>query len=271
VSHDRCFSGAPDGERRCLIAIVHNGPVVFTQTVRSLMELAFGNRVETAKAAHGFAEIAFAWFSSFPRVDAMRDAALQGAIEDGFTHVLFLDADMVWPTDVLERMLRHHAAGIVGGLYVLKAPPYSPVALTEIVHTDGAVNHYAYLADYGEDLVAVSVLGMGCTLIPVTVAAAIGARPWFDYRNDNDGWPRVSEDVPFCERAKAAGVPLWLDPTVKCGHVTTTVVDERFHRRYQAGQRATAEAPMHASVPELEVGMDVIGNAVGEAIEGAPV
>lgn len=273
MSADRCSWDVPEAHRRCLIAIVHNGPVVFTQTVRSLMELAFGNRVEKAKATHRFAEIAFAWFSGFPRVDAMRDCAMHQAQRDGFSHVLFLDADMVWPTDVLVKMLRHHAAGIVGGLYLLKAPPYSPVALTDIVESEGGVDHYAYLAEYGDELVPVNVLGMGCTLVPVAVLDKIGARPWFSYQEDQDGWPRVSEDVPFCKKAREAGVPILLDPTVKCGHVTTDVIDERYHRRYQASMRAAEEAPVHVRVetPTIEAGIDTIGAAVTEAIEGAPL
>lgn len=257
MSRSPFFSVAPE-DRRCLIAIVHNGPVVCTQTARSLMELGFGNRVETAKQAHGFAEIGFAWFSNFPRVDAMRDSALLSACRDGFSHVLFLDADMVWPSDVLVRMLRHHDAGIVGGLYLLKGPPYSPVALADIVETTKAgVNHYAYQVEYGTELIDVNILGMGCTLIPLEAVRRMGPRPWFLYEDDGEGWPRVSEDVPFCRRAKACGVPILFDPTVKCGHVTSTIIDERFHKRYQASIRAAERAPIR-----LEVGPEP---------EGAPV
>lgn len=251
MSRSPFFSVAPD-DRRCLIAIVHNGPVVCTETAKSLMGLGFGNRVETAKQAHGFVEISFAWYSQFPRVDAMRDSAIAGALRDGFSHVLFLDADMVWPTDVLVQMLRHHDAGIVGGLYLLKGPPYSPVHLGQIAETKDGVNHYVYQTEYGTDLVDVNVLGMGCTLIPLEAVRRMGARPWFLYEDDGEGWPRVSEDVPFCRRAKACGVPVLFDPTVKCGHVTSTVIDERFHQRYQASVRAAAAAPVRLEVSEAE-------------------
>jgi GT2 family glycosyltransferase len=241
MSENRYFSVGPNPSptRRCLVALVHNGPVVCVETAISLMELGWGNRVETAKIAHGFSEIAFVWERSFPRVDAMRDKVMVGALAEGFSHVLFLDADMVWPTNTLERMLRHHSAGIVGGLYVLKAPPYSPVALGAPVKTEAGVTHYAFETDLGEDLKPVHVLGMGCTLIPTEVCAAIGPRPWFTYEDDADGWPRVSEDVPFCRKAKAAGFPILLDPTVSCGHATTQVIDERWHRRYQQSHAAS--------------------------------
>ena len=76
---------------------------------------------------------------------------------------------------------------------------------------------------------------------------AIGPRPWFEYQLDDDGWPKVSEDVPFCVKAKAAGVRLYLDPTVKCGHVHTQIVDEKFHKRYQASIQETVQR-VHVTV-----------------------
>lgn len=255
MSTSPCAWDVPDGERRCLVVVCHNGPVVQTLATRSLMELGWGNRIELAKAAHGFAEISFHWQGGFPRVDAMRDAAAAMALRNGFTHLLSLDADMVFPSNVLERMLRHHAAGIVGGLYCLKAPPYSPVALGAVAAVQDGVTHYTYQVDYGTDVVPVNVLGMGCTLIPVKVFELIGPRPWFTYENDADGWPLVSEDVPFCRKAKDAGIPVLFDPTVKCGHLTTEVIDERYHFRYQqsvqaaAGQITIVEAPPAAGVP----------------------
>lgn len=233
-----CDWDAPEGERRCLVVICHNGPVVSTKVTQSLMTIGWGNRTAIAKEAHGFREISFHWQSNFPRVDAMRDAAAEFAIREGFTHILSLDADMIFPENVLGQMLRHHAAGIVGGLYCLKAPPYSPVALGEVEKQEDGVTHYRYQTDYGTELLEVNVLGMGCTLIPVKTFSMIGPRPWFTYENDGDGWPLVSEDVPFCRKAKAAGMPILFDPTVKCGHLTTTVIDERFHHRYQASVKA---------------------------------
>lgn len=223
-------------DRRCLVAICHNSPVVFTETARSLMEIGWGNRVQEAKDANGFAAIDFAWCCSFPRVDAMRDWIVSQALKhgSGYTHVLFLDADMVWPSDVLTRMLRHHDAGIVSGLYHLKGTSHAPVAMRNGTVAEGSrVTQYEHDHSYletGSDLRAEDIIGMGCTLIPLSVFEAIGPRPWFEYRDDDLGWPRVSEDVPFCQKAKAAGVPIWLDPSVKCGHVTTKTITEHWYK-----------------------------------------
>jgi GT2 family glycosyltransferase len=220
-------------EKRCLVAVCHNSPVVLTLTCQSLMEIGWGNRVQDAKDAHGFAAIDFAWSSSFPRVDSLRDSIVFRA-KDRYSHILFLDADMVWPTDVLSKMLAHHDQGIVSGLYHLKAGDYAPVAMGNGVVLEGSsVTNYYHDRDYhetGDSLRAQEVVGMGCTLIPLAVFDAIGPRPWFAYELDDEGWPRVSEDVPFCRKARDAGYAIWLDPSVKCGHVTTQVITESWHK-----------------------------------------
>lgn len=231
-----------------MVAVCHNGPVVHTQTARSLMELGWGNRVETAKAAHGFEEISFMWATTFPRVDALRDSAADLCVKEGFSHILFLDADMVWPTDTLTRMLAHHDKGIVGGLYVMRQPPYAPVALRDgVVPVGSTATQYTHAAEAltGAELVPCDVLGMGCTLIPVDVFTQIGPRPWFEYANDDHGWPCVTEDVRFCQKAAAAGVPILLDPTISCGHLSTHVVDRKTAIRYRDdGARVAASLPV---------------------------
>jgi hypothetical protein len=225
------------------VAVCHNGPVVYTQTTRSLMEIGWGDRVSRAKDATGFTEIAFHWAHNWPRVDALRDSTAVLAMQEGFSHILFLDADMVWPSDVLLRMLAHHDKGIVSGLYVMRHPPYAPVALLRGTVPDGSgVTQYEHDNDARMSTPGLreqDVVGMGCALVPVSVFSAIGPRPWFHYQDDDQGWPRVTEDVPFCQKAKAAGYRVWLDPTVSCGHAVVDIVDMRWHHRYQESQAAS--------------------------------
>ena len=56
-------------------------------------------------------------------------------------------------------------------------------------------------------------------MVPVKAALAIGRRPWFEYMPDKIGLPSVTEDVAFCARARAVGCPIWVDPTIECGHI----------------------------------------------------
>ena len=243
--------------KRCLVAICHNLPVVYRKTAQSLMEMGWGDRLARAKTAHGFETVDHAWFFRSPRVDALRDRAAVAAMDGPpggapYTHLLFLDADMIWPSNVIELMLAHHDKGIVSGLYFLKYPPYRPIALRDGVETDG-VWMYQHDKDYAESGGALrpeQVVGMGCTLIPVSVFAQLGPRPWFTYQNDAEGWPQVSEDVPFCRAAAAAGVDIWLDPTIKCGHIMVDVIDEKHGVRYKASEQASQSAVTISPVAE---------------------
>ncbi len=237
--------------RKCLVAICHNWPVVFSKTAQSLMELGWGDRVARAKSVHGFDAIDHAWFFRSPRVDALRDMAAVAAQKEGYTHLLFLDADMVWPSDLLVKMLAHQDDGIVSGLYITKHPPYYPVALTDGKEQDGVTiyTHEKGFNPADASLRPVEVVGMGCTLIPMDVFDAIGPRPWFSYEDDADGWPMVSEDVPFCRRARAAGFRVSLAPGIACGHAHVDLIDKRHWRRYMDSERHTATQPVTPAHP----------------------
>ena len=41
--------------------------------------------------------------------------------------------------------------------------------------------------------------------------------PWFEYHEENGN--AISEDVWFCQQARKAGIPIWADKRVACGHI----------------------------------------------------
>jgi hypothetical protein len=229
--------------KQLLVVPCHNGPVVYTKTAMSLMQLGWGNRIADAKAAHGFDAIDLFWSTNWPRVDLLRDQAIVFARSEGFSHVLFLDADMTWPHDVLKQMLRHaDRRAIVSGLYFMRGGPHAPVAMGDKFRQDGSqVDHFAFrdLTSTREDgLIACDVVGMGCCLIPLAVFEAIGDRPWFFYKDDDEGWPRVTEDVPFCLAVRTAGWEVLLDPSVECGHLELVARNRGFYEGYKLAQQA---------------------------------
>ncbi len=230
-------------DRRCLVAICHNWPMMFTKSALSLMQIGYGDRVQQAMARNGFGAVHFAAFSKSPRVDALRDMAAVAALRDGYSHILFLDADMIWPDDTLIRMLAHHDKGIVSGFYVQKYAPYYPIGLIgPVIPEEGGAQFYAHDKDWDPKDTALRpelVVGMGCTIIDVDVFRKIGDRPFFHYEDNADGWPMVSEDVPLCRKALAAGFGVWLDPAVRCGHAMVDVIDHRHWRRQMASEKHT--------------------------------
>ena len=245
------------------MAICHNGPVVYRQTNMSLMELGWGDRIPYAREKYGFDTICLRWFTDGPRVDMLRNQAIKAALkglkdepkgkEIPFTHIVFLDADMVWPTTVISDLLAHHDDGIVAGLYTIKGPPYTPVHLKDQIESpgDGPVLFNRVL-EFDTELVPCDVVGMGCTIIPVELCKAMGTGKWFEYRDDAHGMPRVSEDVPFCLKAKALGAKIAFDPMIRCGHVTNALIDHRYHHRYQASVKHSETIGATVSIKQPE-------------------
>ncbi len=158
------------------------------------------------------------------------------AIKMGASHVLFLDADMTWTKDgsLLYKMLPHHSIGIVSGVYHLKNWPYWPVVLDKPY-----INEKTHLIDYyytreainSGQLFRADLIGMGCALVPVAAAVAIGQRPWFEYMPDHIGLPAITEDVAFCARARAIGCPIWVDPSIECGHIAQQEITKPWWER----------------------------------------
>lgn len=227
-----------DDRPRVLVAICHNVGVVERVAAQSLIEIGWGNRIQRVKDDLGIASIDLAWFTMLPRVDALRNVALEQAMRDDFTHVIFLDGDMVFPTNVLHQLLRHiPRQAVVSGFYTQRRYPFHPIALRAgKPHESGLFNVYQSDGDYTDvdehGLREEEVIGMGCALIPLHIVRAMGPRPWFEYRDDADGWPMITEDVPFCERVRAAGFAIYLDPAIKCGHLFHDVATEAHWQRY---------------------------------------
>jgi predicted O-methyltransferase YrrM len=213
----------PPKSRSCLVAVCCNERNIPRHTAESLVRIGWGQRVTNAMKRHGFTSVDFTWTSRYVSVADIRDEAVLTAFRGEYSHILFLDADMVWPADVLDKMLRHHGRGIVSGLYHLKTWPHWPVALKGAVWNEADQNydyHYDEKVVSGDDMLrSQQLVGMGCTLVPMELFRRY-ERPWFKYQLDGEGTSTITEDVYFCQQAQALGCPIWLDPSVECGHIS---------------------------------------------------
>jgi len=128
----------------------------------------------------------------------LRQSAVFTALAVGASHILFIDSDMRFPEATLECLLSRDKA-IVGANYVMRTMPSLWTANTE----------NACVSSVGKTgLERVDVLGFGVVLIRTEVFRAL-ERPWFE--TPYNGQIHVGEDVYFCQQAKAAGLPVWVD------------------------------------------------------------
>lgn len=219
----------PEGQRSVLFAVASNFPFCWTPTTVSLWEM--GVTMREQAAAHGFSKVHTFWAQTSPGVDDLRDECVFEALRLGASHLVFLDADQVWPSQTVSMLLAHHDRGIVAGQYHLRGRLHEPVALLKSQDDpDPNMYTYDYYAHEEHDLRPVDVVGMGCTLIPMALFSLL-PRPWFAYQRNAHGFARITEDLHFCQQAARVGCPILLEPRIKCGHVTTKVVTEQDYVR----------------------------------------
>ena len=146
------------------------------------------------------------------------------AIEKKAEYVLWLDSDIVFEPDLLERLQTDMESGkdIVTGLYFSRRYPYFPVIYKRTAFEDGKPVNAVY-TDYPKDrLFTVEACGFGAVLMKTKVLA--------DLEKKFDNWfaPLIGfgEDLSFCIRARECGYEIWCDPTVKPGHIGSITVTE---------------------------------------------
>jgi hypothetical protein len=151
-------------------------------------------------------------------VDAARNELARDSLRH--THTLWLDDDMEWPSDLLQRLLAH-GKPVVGANYFRKEPPYDTAA-GNFAASD--VLEVVPLERLPAGLAKVDCLGMGATLVENQVFRNMRGRFGDElyFRSDQMG-----EDVWFFNRLRQMGVPAYLDCSIVCGHRTGRTVTEK--------------------------------------------
>lgn len=163
------------------------------KTLQSLLEL----------VAHTPVQIVLISTEGFTTAENRTWLAVQ-AIKQGATHLFFVDDDMVYEKDTLEKLLKHDV-DIVGAKYANRR---------------GAGEVIEYLETPDSSFFKVKALGGGCVLIKSAVFTKI-PQPWFGYKTLPTGAVSMSHDWFFCEKAREAGFDIWCDGTIRPGHIAT--------------------------------------------------
>ena len=157
-----------------------------------------------------------------------RNAIATEAIQMDADYVFWLDSDMVFKPDTLVRMmetLKTNDLDILSGLYFRRVPPYSPV-LFEKIEMDGEACDYSEFQSIPTGLFEVGACGFGCVLMKTDVFYDVQSK----FGNMFAPIGNTGEDVAFCWRARQCGYKIMCDPSVICGHVGYSVVDEQFFK-----------------------------------------
>lgn len=161
------------------------------------------------------------------------DLATQ-AIQIDADYVMWFDSDMVFKPDTMVRMLdtmQKNDIDILTGLYFRRVPPYSPV-LFDKLEMKGEVCLWSEFKTIPEGLFEVGGCGFGCVLMKTDVFFDVQSK----FGNMFAPIANTGEDIAFCWRARNCGYKIVCDPSVICGHVGYSVVDDQFFKVFGAAK-----------------------------------
>jgi len=204
-------------------------------------------RIEVYEYAHNIAMI---------RNDLVRQAQWFGV-----SKLIMMDTDQTYPPDVVDKLLRHKGARVVGAPVHRRYPPY------DIIMLRGGVRNYVHVPDeeiYSGDLVEVDCIGTGCIYFDMSIFREI-KYPWFSISMFKDDaidnirelistngigmaelkekikkqvdmacdWRPVGEDVSLCSRIREKGIKIYVDTSIDIEHHTQFRVNRETYQAYK--------------------------------------
>ncbi len=148
-----------------------------------------------------------------------REELVEKALSRGYDYLFFVDTDVIFPPDTLDRLFAHNV-DIVGGYYPVRQEDQSYSTLK--INAKGIITpvlpplpKWPFCNVNGYDLVTIPT---GCMLIRLSVLQKLDP-PYFRCERP------VGEDTFFCTWLWSKGVKIWCDPTIKIGHVGEKVYE----------------------------------------------
>lgn len=153
-----------------------------------------------------------------------RNKIVSGAIAKGFSHIMFIDSDMQFPPDSINRLVKQDK-DVIGGVYFRRQIPHLPTINS--LENDKIVVPYQYPKDKPFKIWSIAT---GFMLIKIEVVKKI-PYPWFGFGSYKG--QSMGEDVYFCRKVNDHNFQVWADPTIPVGHVGEYVYTVRDFDAYQ--------------------------------------
>ncbi len=137
-------------------------------------------------------------------------------VQSEYTHLLFLDSDVICKPDVLVKLLNHEK-DIVCGLFRYKAPPdgrplWFKIKRPPVISPKTGVWIYTFIPNENlrDELLEIDACGFGAILIKIKALQKVELK-----KSPDDHY---GADIHFCFDAKKLGYKIFGDPTALCDH-----------------------------------------------------
>jgi len=157
----------------------------------------------------------------------LRFAMAQKAIDEKYDYVFWIDADMVFESDVLIDLLNDDK-DIVSAVCFMRRNPYEPciyksLRLGASLYEDMIEKYLDY--PEGEPF-EVEACGMAMCLMKVEALKhilTVTGQPFFPVKSNHR---TLGEDLSFCYKARSLGYKIWADPRIYVGHIGKLIADK---------------------------------------------
>lgn len=209
---------------------------VQTEFVRSLVSMRYVGEVQFM-------------FTECSLIYHARTSLCKMALEAGADYVLWLDSDVIFEPDLMERLMEDiQGRDMVTAVYHGRRPPFKPVIwktiTTGLLPENMVVEQYD---DYPEDgLFEIAACGFGAVLMKIGVIADVAAT----FHQTFSPLPGLGEDLSFCVRARNCGIKIWCDPKLQIGHKGSTIINQNTFRAFRARMETEMRGEHHAERSE---------------------
>jgi hypothetical protein len=146
-----------------------------------------------------------------------RNMIVDIAIEHNCTHLLFMDADHIFPMSTLDLLMENKDEAVVSGLVCKKGENFCQVAYGKL--KDG--KYLPLDLELNGQVIEVAVAPFGCNLVNLKEVQRL-QKPYFRdtcVDIDGSGTPtNLRSDVNFCDAIRAVGGRCWIDTRILVGH-----------------------------------------------------
>lgn len=179
-------------------------------------------------------ETNFALMASSLIYDARNNLAKQ-AIDQGYDRILWLDSDMTFGPDLLERLSADLDEGreYVAALFFRRKQPVSPCIYNDYGYNKEGREIIPYIntyEDYPMDCIfEVEASGLAGVMMKVDLLKKV----FEEYGAPFSPQPGFGEDISFCIRARTAGHTLYCDSRIKMGHIGQIIINEETYKKVE--------------------------------------
>lgn len=164
-----------------------------------------------------------------------RERIADEAVDKGMDYLFMIDDDMLCPIDIFEQLYKHNV-DICAALAFTRYPPHKPV-IYELNNGYDPVAKNSYNINYSvnsypkDRLVQCDAVGFGGVLIKVDVLKGM-QKPWFMTTTG------AGEDIYFCWEAGKAGFKIFMDTSIKLGHLgqPPVITEETYEKQESTKQ-----------------------------------